>query len=99
MQHYAVIVFVCVCVHASARAHARVCTCVCVFYSRCKEPMLNLMDSLLRKVLMNFNLTELTDLDDDRLDDDVSDSQRGMTCINTFGRRSLLCTELRTVHM
>ena len=31
------------------------------------------MDGLLRKVLMNFNLAELSDVDDDRLDDDVSD--------------------------
>ena len=47
-----------------------VCVTVCL---RCKDPLLSLMDGLLRKVLMNFNLTELSDLDDDRLDDDVSD--------------------------
>ena len=67
-------VSVCVCVCA----YVCVCMCVCVYvcvllYSRCKEPLLNLMDGLLRKVLMNFNLAELSDIDDDRLDDDVSD--------------------------
>ena len=38
---------------------------------RYKEPLLNLMEGLLKKMLMDFNLVELKELDDDRLDSDV----------------------------
>ena len=43
------------------------------------------MDGLLRKVLMNFNLAELSDVDDDRLDDDVSDRQLVTTQMHSSG--------------
>jgi hypothetical protein len=35
-----------------------------------KEPLLNLMEGLLKKILMDFNALELNELDDDRLDSD-----------------------------
>ena len=67
--------------HTHARTHARTHTHThththtytwLLAALRYKEPLLSLMDGLLKKMLMDFNLVELSELDDDRLDSDVS---------------------------
>ena len=40
---------------------------------RYKEVLISMTDSILRKLQLHFNIDELREIDDDSIDDDVSD--------------------------
>ena len=44
--------------------------CECVF--RYREILVSMMDSVLKKVQLRYNINELREIDDDTVDDDVS---------------------------